>query len=246
MASQASVADQVGDPLGFLQNILESSTEYSIIAKDLSGTILLWNEGAHRIYGYTADEVVGKMNAMLLHIPEDVESGNAQQILRMCLEKGTYEGVWKRRRKAGEVFTARLVMTLRRDVSGKPIGYLIISKDITEEEKLNQKLVDSQEYNRGLIESNIDALMTTDTLGIITDVNRQMEEITGHPRTELIGTPFKGYFTDPERAEEGIRRVLAEDRVTNYELTIRSTSGKETVVSYNATTFRGSEGRLRG
>ncbi|TLZ59606.1 MAG: PAS domain S-box protein, partial [Methanobacteriota archaeon] len=238
--------DQVGDPLRFLQNILESSTEYSIIAKDLHGMILLWNEGAHQIYGYTTDEVVGKMNASILHIPEDVESGKAQEILRTCLQKGKYDGVWKRRRKNGEVFTARLVMTLRRDAAGKPIGYLIISKDITEEEKLNQRLIESQEYNRGLIESNIDALMTTDTVGVITDVNRQMEELTGYPRNKLIGTPFKTYFTEPQRAEEGIRRVLAEDRVTNYELTIRSSEGKETVVSYNATTFRATDGRLKG
>src|SRR5206468_1400150 len=109
-----------------------------------------------------------------------------------------------------------------------------------------RELRESQEYNRGLIESNIDALMTTDPLGIITDVNRQMCEMTGSPREELIGTPFKRYFTDPKRAEDGIRKVLSEDRVTNYELTMRSKAGKETVVSYNATTFRAADGKLKG
>jgi PAS domain S-box-containing protein len=54
-----------------------------------------------------------------------------------------------------------------------------------------------------LIESNIDALMTTDPSGIITDVNKQMEALTGCTRDELIGAPFKSYFTDPERAEAG-------------------------------------------
>jgi PAS domain S-box-containing protein len=88
--------------------------------------------------------------------------------------------------------------------------------------------------------------MTTDTLGVITDVNRQTCEITGYAREELIGSPFKQYFTDPQRAEEGVRLVLGEDRVTNYELTIRARDGRETVVSYNATTFRDADGRLRG
>src|SRR3990172_4922690 len=88
--------------------------------------------------------------------------------------------------------------------------------------------------------------MTTDTVGVITDVNRQMCEITGRGREDLIGTPFKDYFTEPRRAENGVRRVLTEGRVTNSELTIRARDGKETLVSYNATTFTGADGRLRG
>ncbi len=55
----------------------------------------------------------------------------------------------------------------------------------------------TQFYTRSLIESNIDALMTTDPLGIITDVNAQMEALTGNTREELIGSAFKNYFTDP-------------------------------------------------
>ncbi len=91
--------------------------------------------------------------------------------------------------------------------------------------------------HRSLIESNIDALITTDTRGIITDVNKQMEALTGCTRDELIGAPFKDYFTDPERAEAGIKLVLGERKLTDYELTARARDGKETVVSYNASTF---------
>src|SRR6185503_6241541 len=112
--------------------------------------------------------------------------------------------------------------------------------------QIEEELREQQTYTRSLIESNIDALMTTDMLGIISDVNRQMCEITGRSRETLVGTPFKEYFTEPQRAEDGIRRVLAEDRVTNYELTIRAADGRETMVSYNATTFKGADGRLRG
>jgi PAS domain S-box-containing protein len=79
--------------------------------------------------------------------------------------------------------------------------------------------------------------MTTDPSGIITDVNKQMEALTGSTRDELIGAPFKDCFTDPDRAEAGIRRVLSEKSVTDYELTARARDGTQTVVSYNATTF---------
>ena len=79
--------------------------------------------------------------------------------------------------------------------------------------------------------------MTTDPSGIITDVNKQMEALTGCTRDELIGAPFKSYFTDPERAEAAIKLVLSEKKVTDYELTACARDGKQTVVSYNATTF---------
>jgi len=88
--------------------------------------------------------------------------------------------------------------------------------------------------------------MTTDPLGIITDVNQQMEALTGHTREDLIGSAFKNYFTDPHRAQEGIKLVLREGKVTNYELTARAKDGTETVVSYNAATFDDRDGKLQG
>src|SRR6195256_6511639 len=88
--------------------------------------------------------------------------------------------------------------------------------------------------------------MTTDLRGIITDVNQQMEALTGCTRDELIGAPFKNYFTDPEWAEAGIKRVLRESKVTDYELTARARDGKRTVVSYNLTTFHDRDRKLQG
>jgi len=109
-----------------------------------------------------------------------------------------------------------------------------------------EQLRGSRLYTRLLMESNIDALMTTDPLGIITDVNQQMESLSGHSREELIGTPFKQHFTHPARAEDGISLVLRDGRVANYELIVRSKDGDETVVSYNATTFNDQSGQLQG
>jgi PAS domain S-box-containing protein len=144
-------------------------------------------------------------------------------------------------------------VTALRDDLGGIIGYLLIGTDNTarkqveaEQKQLDQRLRDQQFYTRSLIESNIDALMTTDPAGIITDVNKQMEALTGCTRDELIGAPFKNYFTDPERAEAGIKRVLSGSKVTDYELTARARDGKETVVSYNATTFHDRDRKLQG
>ena len=73
-----------------------------------------------------------------------------------------------------------------------------------------------------------------------------MEALTGCTRDELIGAPFKNYFTDPERAEAAIKLVLSEKKVTNYELTARARDGKQTVVSYNASTFYDRDRTLQG
>ncbi|MEO8118890.1 MAG: PAS domain S-box protein, partial [Rhodoferax sp.] len=156
-------------------------------------------------------------------------------------------------RKDGSRFPAVVSVTALRDAQNTIIGYLLIGTDNTarkqveaEQKKLDQRLRDQQFYTRSLIESNIDAIMTTDPSGIITDVNKQMEALTGCTRDELIGAPFKNYFTDPERAEAAIKLVLSEKKVTDYELTARARDGKETVVSYNATTFYDRDRKLQG
>jgi PAS domain S-box-containing protein len=128
---------------------LEASTEYSIIGKGLDGGIELWNEGARRLYGYAPEEVVGKANSSLLHTPGDVAAGQPAAMMAAALDAGKWEGVVERVRKDGTRFTARVVLTPRRDQSGAAIGFLLISKDVTSVEDdrdhqrlLNQKLVE--------------------------------------------------------------------------------------------------------
>ncbi len=144
-------------------------------------------------------------------------------------------------------------VTALRDEQDAIIGYLLIGTDNTarkqieaDQQQLSQRLRDHQFYTRSLFESNIDAIMTTDPSGIITDVNKQMEVLTGCTRDELIGAPFKSYFTDPDRAEKSTKQVLREKKVTDYELTARARDGKETVVSFNATTFYDRDRKLQG
>ncbi len=112
--------------------------------------------------------------------------------------------------------------------------------------ELDEVLRDQQFYSHSLIESSIDALMMTDPLGIISDVNNEMMSLTGRTRAELLGTHCKEFFTDPALAEGAIERVLTENRVNNYELTVRAKNGQETLVSYNAATFHDRNDRLQG
>jgi PAS domain S-box-containing protein len=243
---------------GALQNAILTSANFSIIATDERGIIQLFNVGAERMLGYTAvevmntitpadisdaHEVVTRANALSAEFATPIMPGFEALVFKASRGiEDIYELTYIR--KDGSRFPAVVSVTALRDVQDTIIGYLLIGTDNTarklveaEQQKLDQRLRDQQFYTRSLIESHIDALMTTDPTGVITDVNKQMEALTGCTRDELIGAPFKGYFTDPERAEAGIKLVLSQKKVTDYELTACNRDGKQTVVSYNATTF---------
>ena len=234
-----SITPGTQQAVDFITNILESSTEYSIIAKDLEGKILLWNEGARRLYGYEPEEVVGKLNSAILHVPDDVAPGKPQEILTAALVRGKWEGTISRRRKNGEEFTARVVITPRRSPSGEPIGFLLISKDTSEEMRTSQ-------YARSLIEASLDPLVTISADGKITDVNEATIKVTGVSREKMIGTDFSNYFTEPEKAREGYQQVFAKGFVTDYPLTIRHRAGKLVDVLYNASVYKDMRGNVLG
>lgn len=250
-----------------LRAAIINSANFSSIATDEHGVIQIFNVGAERMLGYDAAEVVDKITPADISDPlEVVERAKALSVeLGTPILPGFEALVFKASRgiediyeltyirKDGSRLPAVVSVTALRDPNEAIIGYLLIGTDNTarkqiedERMKLDQRLRDQQFYTRSLIEANIDAIMTTDLQGIITDVNRQMEALTGCTRDELIGAPFKGFFTDPERAQASITLVLAEGKVNNYELTARNWDGNETVVSYNAATFFDRERRLLG
>ena len=252
---------------GALQRAIFNSANFSSIATDAKGVIQIFNVGAERMLGYAAAEVMNRVTPADLSDPHELIARAAalSSELGTAITPGFEALVFKASRgiediyeityirKDGTRFPAVVSVTALRDAQDAIIGYLLIGTDNTarqevEEErmKLDQRLRDQQFYTRSLIESNIDALMTTDPRGIITDVNKQTEALTGCTRDELIGAPFRDYFTDPGRAEAGIRRVLSEGKVTNYELTARARDGVQTVVSYNATTFHDRGRKLQG
>jgi len=252
---------------GALQSAIFNSANFSSIATDAKGVIQIFNVGAERMLGYTAADVVNTITPADISDPQEViaraEALSAE--LATTITPGFEALVFKAARgiediyeltyfrKDGSRFPAVVSVTALRDAQDAIIGYLLIGTDNTarkqveeERKKLDQRLRDQQFYTRSLIESNIDALMTTDPAGIITDVNKQMEALTGCTRDELIGAPFKNHFTDSQRAEAAINLVLREKKVTDYELTARARDGKTTVVSYNATTFYDRNRTLQG
>jgi PAS domain S-box-containing protein len=241
ISDQARMQTQLTEQQAYNRSLIEASAD-ALFAIAPDGVITDVNEEATRLTGYSRKHLINSRFADYFTDPAQARAG-VQKTFQEARVIG-YELVLITR--LGRRITVSFNAGVFSDAAGKPLGILAAARDTTEQKTLEQQLRDQQFYTRSLIESNIDALMTTDPLGIITDVNQQMEALTGRSRDELIGTPFKNYFTDPRRAEEGIKLVLHEGKVTNYELTARSKEGAENVVSYNAATFFDRDGKLQG
>ncbi len=252
---------------GALQDAIFNSAYFSSIATDEKGVIQIFNVGAERMLGYQAldvvdqitpadisdpQELIARATALSLELDTPITPGFEALVFKASRGiEDIYELTYIR--KDGSRFPAIVSVTALRDAQENIIGYLLIGTDNTARKQveaaqalLDQRLRDQQFYTRSLIESNIDALMMTDPQGIISDVNQQMMALTGRTRDELIGAPCKNFFTDPVRADAAIKRVLVENKVRNYELTVRSQNGEETVVSYNAATFHDRDRKLQG
>jgi len=239
------VMREFAETRNFLDNILQSSTKYSIIGKDLDHRILSWNEGARRNYGYTAEEIMGK-DSGILHTPEDVESGAVDRLLATAYETGLAEEEFQRVRNGGSRFFASVVVTRRNDASGKPIGYLLMSNDISEKKQAEEQLRHASQYARSLIEASVDPLVTISPEGKITDVNEATIKVTGVARESLVGTDFSDYFTEPSKARAGYQQVFSKGFVTDYPLTIRHSDGRLIDVLYNASVYRDVGGDVLG
>jgi PAS domain S-box-containing protein len=250
-----------------LQRAIFHSTNFSIIVTDANGFVKIFNLGAERMLGYHAAEVINKITpagwsdpleliarANELSTEFGVTVAPDYDALVFKASRGI-EDIYEmtKIRKDGSRFPALVSVSALRDAQNAIIGYLSIGSDNTarklikaDQEKLDQRLRDQQFYTRSLIESDVDALNATDPHGIITDVNKQMQVLTGRTRDELIGAPFKDLFTDPERAATAIRLVLRQRTVTDFELTAAALDGKQTIVSFNLTTFYDRDRTLQG
>src|SRR5665648_143217 len=117
----------------------------------------------------------------------------------------------------------------------------LFAKEV-QEEKANK----GWNYNRNLLETSIDSLVTIGPDGIITDVNSATEKATGLPREKIIGTDFSEYFTEPDKARVGYKQVFDIGKVVDYELYLKHINGSSIPVLYNASVYKDNEGQIIG
>ena len=119
--------------------LVEGVKDYAIFMLDPEGRVASWNEGAERINGYRAGEIVGE-HFSTLYTKEDVESGHPQEELRVAAAEGRYEEEGLRVRRDGSTFWASVVITALRDEGGRLRGFSKVTRDITERKRAEERL----------------------------------------------------------------------------------------------------------
>ena len=228
------IVSDLEEIVGFLENILQASTQYSIIGLGADGTIQLWNEGARRLYGFEPHEVVGLKHIALLHTRQDIAAGKPEEMMARALREGKWTGCLARVRRDGTEFIASVALTVRRNASGEHSGFLLMSSDVSEQIRVGDPLRMTELYNRSLIEVNLDPLMIVDTSGAVRDVSKRMQALAGRDREAIIGSRFESLFSEPGLATRAIEAALSGGGLSDCELTILSASRGAVVVLVNA------------
>jgi PAS domain S-box-containing protein len=252
-----AVQQRLRDGAALVQAILDTVVDGIVTIHATTGRIETVSRAAERMFGHRAKELQGCDLGEV--IPDFAQAAGREVISYFGADDAARAKGGGRevdgRRKDGSSIPLEIVAS-EMQLGGERF-FAVIMRDVTARKQVEEALVkatdlqnqiqrDQQFYTRSLIESNIDALMTTDPAGVITDVNKQMEALTARSRDELIGAPCENFFTDHFKATEAIRRVQLESKVTDYELTACTKDGRETVVSYNASCLYDRGGVLQG
>jgi PAS domain S-box-containing protein len=209
--------EQIDDARRF-QLLTGALTDYALYLVDLDGNIASWNAGAERIKGYTAEEAIGQ-NFSMFFTAEDIASGKPKRALQTAKAVGHFEDEAWRLRKDGSRFWASAILDAVRDERGQVIGFVKITRDLTERRASQEALRQSERQFRLLINGVIDcAIFMLDAKGHIASWNSGAQHLKGYTAAEIIGQHFSRFYSDEDRAA-GLPEKL---------LTIARTNGKVT------------------
>jgi PAS domain S-box/PAS domain S-box/PAS domain S-box/PAS domain S-box len=235
----------------FLNSIIDQSPVPMWISDD-KGILIRINKACCSILKITEQDVIGKYNViednivreqgLLSDVRKVFDNG---ETVRFEIRYNTSKLEGLSLESEAEVILDTTIFPIK-DYKGKVTNAVIQHMDITERKRSEEQLREASLYARNLIEASLDPLVTISSDGKIMDVNKATEEVTGDMRSKLIGSDFSDYFTEPEKAKAGYRKVLADRSVTDYPLTLRHTSGKTTDVLYNATVYHNEKGIIQG
>jgi rsbT co-antagonist protein RsbR len=159
--------------------MLDAVTDYEIIQLDLRGNVMTWNRGAELITGYSAEEVIGQP-VSVFYTEEDRRAGAVDEELRTASQSGRWEFEGWRVRKGGAKYWASVVLTPIRDEAGNLTGYVKVARDVSARRVADQVVKD-------FLDSAPDATLIVSRDGRIVVANRQVENLLGYSRDDLLG-----------------------------------------------------------
>ena len=183
-------------------SVVELIKDYAIFILDADGRVTTWNLGAERIKGYRAREIIGE-HFSRFYTPEDARADLPAKALRAALEDGRYENEGWRVRKDGSRFWADVVITPIRGASGESVGFVKVTRDLTERKLAQENLRLSRERSRLLVENLRDyAIFFVDLSGNVGSWNLGAERMTGYRPGQIVGRHFSILYP-PEEVGEG-------------------------------------------
>ena len=225
----------------FLAAIIASSDD-AIISKDLNGIITSWNEGARRIFGYEADEIVGQ--SILRLIPEDLHHEEEFILGKIRSGERIEHFETTRQRKNGERFPISVTISPIKDDDGTIVGASKIGRDISE-----RRRADENRYRlAAIVDSADDAIIGKDLNGIITSWNQGAQRLFGYREDEIIGQSIVRMVPEDLRHEEEeiLRKLRAGEKIEHYETIRLSKDGEIREVSITISPIRNRAGAIVG
>jgi PAS domain S-box-containing protein len=251
----------------FLNSVLESATDYAIIALDPEGRFLTWNEGARRIYGYTADEMVGRRDLAALHPGNGASANKVGELLRTAARQGKAEAVVEHVKRGGRRVPVAATISRREDADGLSIGYVLVARDITAQQRAEAQrlqLIEEQaarseaEAARDRLQQVIDVLpegiILVDAGGHIFLSNAAADEIAGRDLASTSAGPFGDIGllqldgTPYEADDLPLARIVRQGELVKGEqfLLPNTTTEQQVPVLVNGAPLRDQQGRLTG
>ncbi|UCH07285.1 MAG: PAS domain S-box protein [Deltaproteobacteria bacterium] len=207
---------------GVLNSILDSATHTAIIVTGFDGTIKLFSRGAANLFGYTEDEAKDRYLPELTFSEDDQNTRLFEHIAETVKGEGWAEERLLRRHKDGDLFPAVSVFTRLKNSKGQSKGILEITQITPSLLRLEKELTNSRNFLENILESSIDAIVTTDTKGYITYANRSLRELIGLRGHQIIGQHISNYYKGGiDQAREIMRKLREFGRIRDYEFDMR-------------------------
>jgi two-component system CheB/CheR fusion protein len=188
-----------------LAAIVESSAD-AIGSVDVDGIIRTWNRGSERLYGYTADEAVGRSARMLA--PEDRAEEFGRMLSLLARGEPVEQLETERVRKDGRRVAVELTISPLRDVDGRVVSASVIARDISERKRAEEDLADREARLRAILDTAADAIITVDYRGIIRAANSATEQMFGYTAAEMVGQKVSLLMPSPNLEANDIASYL--------------------------------------